>query len=69
MIVKTIKNIYSPAGCIISGVSLRAQREGEGYKVNNGEFKGQYIPAASAIILSNIVLNDEGRIPRGQRYA
>lgn len=69
MIIKTMKNINSPAGCIVSGVSFRAQHERNGFKITFGEFKGQYIPADSAIILSNIVLDEDGKIPRGQRYA
>lgn len=69
MIVKTIRNIDSAMGCVVSGASFRAQREGVGFKVNIGEFKGLFIPAEAAIVLSDIVLNDEGRIPRGQRYA
>lgn len=69
MIIKTVKTIHSPVGCIVSGVSFRAQRENKGYKINSGEFSGQYIPAESAIILSNLVLDEDGRIPRGQRYA
>lgn len=69
MIIKTMKNIYSPAGCIVSGVSFRAQHVKNGYKINSGEFKGQFIAEDAAIILSNIVLDEDGKIPRGQRYA
>ncbi|MDH6370569.1 hypothetical protein M2444_002349 [Paenibacillus sp. PastF-3] len=69
MIIKTIKNINSSAGSIVSGVSFRAQRERGGYNITFGEFKGQYIPATSAIILSDIVLDEDGKMPRGSRYA
>ncbi|WP_379136027.1 hypothetical protein [Paenibacillus sp. sgz500958] len=69
MIIKTMKNINSPAGCIVSGVSFRANREKNGYKINSGEFKGIFIPETSAIILSDVVLNEDGRIPRGKKYA
>lgn len=69
MIIKTVKNIYSETGCIVSGVSFRAQRERGGYKINSGEFKGLFIPIDSAIILSDIILTDSGKIPRGQKYA
>ncbi|AIQ17054.1 hypothetical protein H70357_10575 [Paenibacillus sp. FSL H7-0357] len=69
MIIKTVKNVNSPAGCIVSGVSFRAQRERGGYSITFGEFRGQYIPESSAIILSDVVLNEDGKIPRGQKYA
>lgn len=69
MIIKTVKNINSAAGSIVSGVSFRAQRERNGYSITSGEFKGIFVPEASAIILSNVVLNDDGKIPRGQKYA
>jgi predicted membrane protein len=69
VIVKTIRNIDSKMGCVVSGASFRAQREGIGFKVNSGEFKGLFIPSEAAIVLSDIVLDDEGRIPRGKRYA
>lgn len=69
MIIKTVKNINSGAGCIVSGVSFRAQRERNGYRFTSGELKGIFVPEASAIILSDVVLNEEGRIPRGQKYA
>ncbi|MEK4187197.1 MULTISPECIES: hypothetical protein [unclassified Paenibacillus] len=69
MIIKTVKNINSPVGSIVSGVSFRAQREKNGYSITFGEFKGQYIPASSAIILSDIVHDEDGKMPRGSRYA
>lgn len=69
MIIKTIKNINTPVGCIVSGVSFRAQRERMGYKINIGEFKGQFITEDAAIILSDLVLDEDGRIPRGHKYA
>ncbi|MEK4062183.1 MULTISPECIES: hypothetical protein [unclassified Paenibacillus] len=69
MIIKTVKNVNSPAGCIVSGVSFRAQRERSGYSITFGEFKGIYIPESSAIIISDLVLDEDGKIPRGQKYA
>jgi hypothetical protein len=69
VIIKTVKNINSPAGCIVSGVSFRAQHEGNGFKVTFGEFKGQYISNDAAIIISDLVLDKDGKIPRGQKYA
>ncbi|ASA25410.1 hypothetical protein [Paenibacillus donghaensis] len=69
MIIKTVENISSEVGCIVSGVSFRAQRERGGYSITFGEFRGQFIPAESAIILSDIVLNEDGKIPRNGRYA
>lgn len=69
VIIKTVENVNSLAGCIVSGVSFRAKRECGGYSITFGEFKGQYIPESSAIILSNIVLNEDGKMPRGAKYA
>ncbi|OMF28320.1 hypothetical protein [Paenibacillus sp. FSL H8-0259] len=69
MIIKTVKNVNSPAGCIVSGVSFRAQRDHNGFKITFGEFKDQYITNDAAIIISDLVLDQGGKIPRGQKYA
>lgn len=69
VIIKTVENVNSPAGCIVSGVSFRARREQGGYSITFGELRGQFIPRESAIILSDIVLDQDGKMPRGSKYA
>lgn len=69
MIIKTIKNIASPFGTIVSGASFRALREKKGYRINSGEYSGTHVQQSSAIVLSDVVRNEDGSMPRGSKYA
>lgn len=68
MIIKTTENLSSPFGSIVSGASFRARRERDGYCITLGEFTGTYVPDNSAMVLSDVQTEPDGRRRRGSRY-
>lgn len=68
MIIKTTQDLSTSYGRIVSGVSFRAQKERDGFKVTLGEYNGIHIPGNSAIILSDVKLDENGNRKRGARY-
>ncbi|MEK5417047.1 hypothetical protein [Paenibacillus sp. FSL L8-0708] len=69
MIIKTTDTLTTPRGTIVSGASFRAVRDKVGFRINSGEYSGIGVPESSAIILSNVVLDEDGKIPRNGRFA
>lgn len=68
MIIKTIQNLSAPSGSIVSGVTFRATRERDGYRINSGDHSGIYVPGTCAIVLSDVQLDENGNRKRGSRY-
>lgn len=68
MIIKTTQDLSTSYGRIVSGVSFRAQKERDGFKITLGEFNGIHVPSKSAIILSDVKLDENGNRKRGSRY-
>ncbi|WP_375104071.1 hypothetical protein ACDZ28_04090 [Paenibacillus sp. RS8] len=68
MIIKTTQNLSAPSGSIVSGVTFRAIRERDGYRINSGEHNGIYVPDTCAMVLSDVQVDENGNRKRGSRY-
>ncbi|WP_341348616.1 hypothetical protein [Paenibacillus sp. FSL H3-0469] len=67
MIIKTTQSLTAATGHIVSGVSFRAKRERDGYRINLGEHSGIFVPGNAAFILSDLQDEPDGRRRRGTR--
>lgn len=68
MIIKTTINLNPPTGTIVSGVSFRAKRERDGYRINSGEHTGLFVPASAAFVLEDIEYSEDGRKRKSNSY-
>jgi hypothetical protein len=68
MIIKTTQSLTAATGHIVSGVSFRAKRERDGYRITLGEHSGIFVPGTAAFVLSDQQPDENGNRRRGTRY-
>lgn len=61
MIIKTTASVWLPLGYIVSGTSFRVIQVADGYHIIQGDHKGVYVPAASAMVIEDVEQQEDGR--------